>query len=104
MAGLAAQPALLSAGTASSMFTCLTARNSRRVTPALFAIGSQSPCPEPTHLLRVCTVLGFMSLPIAAYGTPSDLGPGHVKLARCRRAALIFPQPRFVTILTVYYR
>jgi hypothetical protein len=50
--------------------------------------------PRAEHLLRVSTVLGFMNLPMAACGTLSDLGPGHVKLARCRRAALIFPQSR----------
>ena len=50
--------------------------------------------PRAGHLLRVSPVLRLMSLPMAACGTLSDLGPGHVKLARCRRAALIFPQSR----------
>jgi hypothetical protein len=41
--------------------------------PVLFAIRSQSLCPEPNtaqgeHSPR------FISLPMAAYGTPSDLG------------------------------
>ena len=34
--------------------------------------------PRAEHLLRVSPVLRFMSLPMAACGTLSDLGPGHV--------------------------